>query len=162
MGAAADEIDIATVLFDEIGRTDRRPADHSEGSFRFLNRVDAPYWQRVRDVMEEWFGRVPSDSAADIRGRFRDRDDRQHMGAFWELYVHEALRREGFTMTGHPDLVGSPHKPDFLAHRGDESFYVEATVSWPVGEQLAAERRRSRFYDAVNKCGRRTFFFGSS
>jgi hypothetical protein len=31
-----------------------------------MNRVDQPFWSRVRDQLEEWFGDYPVDAAADL------------------------------------------------------------------------------------------------
>jgi hypothetical protein len=145
-------------LFDEVVRTDARPAQHDEPRFAFLNRASSPYWERVRDALEHWFSRVPSECQADIRGRFRSSDDRHNMSALWEVYVHEALRVEGFTLTPHPDMPSTTRRPDFLAVRSDVSMYVEATVSSASNEDTASARRIARMNEALNKVRAPNFF----
>ncbi len=114
-------------LFSDVERTDRTPQTYAEDSFRFLNRVDSRYWERVRAQLEEWYADFP-DPDGDLRERFRSRSPRQHYPAWWELYVYTLLRRLGYTVTIHPTIPGSTGRPDVLAERGEESFYVEAAA----------------------------------
>jgi hypothetical protein len=46
-------------LFDSIPRRGG-PAAYSEAHFTFLNRVDGPAWQRVRDLLEGWYAEAVS------------------------------------------------------------------------------------------------------
>jgi hypothetical protein len=62
-----------TTIFDLIPRTDASPATPGETSFAFLNRVNSPYWQRVREFVETAFSAYSAENAADVRARFRDR-----------------------------------------------------------------------------------------
>jgi hypothetical protein len=145
-------------LFDEFERSDGRSARYDEPRFAFLNRVRSPYWTCVRDLLELWFSHIPPETQADIRGRFRSSDDRQNGGALWELYVHESLRVEGFTLTPHPEMPGTARRPDFLAQRGDVSFYVEATVSSTSDDGAGSTRRVARMNEALNKILSPDFF----
>jgi hypothetical protein len=114
-------------LFDEVKRTDSSPGRYSEDSFKFLNRADGVVWERIREKLEEWYAAFP-DVNGDVRARFRSPDPRQHFPAWWELYVHSLLLAMGFKLTVHPSVPGTTGHPDFLAKRGDESFYVEAVT----------------------------------
>jgi hypothetical protein len=72
-------------LFDDLRRTDDRPALFDEPTFRFLNRRAGPSWQRVRDLLDEWFSRVPGQEArADLRGRLQSRTEVDFRSAFFE------------------------------------------------------------------------------
>lgn len=73
-------------IFSETIRTDPSPANHGDGQFKFLDRVAGPYWDQVRDLIEDWFSRMCPDAQADVMGRLRSKDDRQVRGAFFELY----------------------------------------------------------------------------
>jgi hypothetical protein len=139
-------------LFDDLVRTDPSPAGDGEDSFTFMNRVDQQFWSRVRDQLEEWFADYPLDAAADLVGRFRDSDPRQHHAAWWELYLFTLYRRLGYSVTVHPTVAGTTAQPDFLVVRGDEELYVEAAVvfSGIVDEQRHAARE-AWIYDLVNK-----------
>jgi hypothetical protein len=41
-------------LFDAGARIDPSPAEHGEDSFSFMNRVDQPFWERIRAKLERW------------------------------------------------------------------------------------------------------------
>src|SRR5687768_4583294 len=45
-------------IFDETDRTDTRPAEHSESTFEFMNRVGGDFWQHPRALMQTWLDRV--------------------------------------------------------------------------------------------------------
>jgi hypothetical protein len=138
-------------LFDTLVRTDRSGSRHAESRFAFLNRVQSQFFGKVRDLLEEWFHEWPQERRAQLRGRFRSDDERQMLGAFWELYLHETLRRLRFQITYEPDVGEGRAKPDFLAERKDGAFYLEATVAGPSDAEVAGERRRDRVYDALNR-----------
>jgi hypothetical protein len=114
-------------LFHTAERSDRTPQGHSEDSFAFLDRIDSPYWAQVRTQLDEWYTAFP-DADGDLLKRFRSRDPRQHYPAWWELYIYTLLRKLGYSVTIHPEISDSTGRPDFLAERGDESFYVEAAA----------------------------------
>src|SRR5947209_2307528 len=83
-------------LFNDFTRVDAAAARNQEGSFAFLNRVATPWWSEVRQLLERCFQEycrdASSEKAADLRARFRSPDGRQHLGAWWELYVYWLLR----------------------------------------------------------------------
>lgn len=72
-------------LFDEGARQDEGLALHEESNFAFLNRVHSPWWGAVRRELERWFATYPPDQRADLRGRFRSSDERQHSSAWWSF-----------------------------------------------------------------------------
>jgi hypothetical protein len=147
-------------VFDDIDRVDASPSKHSEGAFAFLNRVAGLFWDRTRSTVADWFGRLPTSVQVDVLGRIRSGDDRQFTAAFWEMYVHESLTREGFTLVPHPAIAGTSSRPDFAATRRDLSFYVEATVIGESASAAAAERRRNVVYDSLNELDSPNFFLG--
>lgn len=111
-----------------------------ESHFAFLNRVDTPYWHRVRELLESWFEHYPVEAQPDLVRRFRSSRDEQHVPAFWELYLHEALRRDRWQLDVHPALPSMPRRLDFLATRCTESFFLEATAI--VRPLLTAQQQR--------------------
>lgn len=129
------------MLFDRIERSDRSPARPGESRFEFLNRSGTRYFARVRDLIEDWLGRVARNHRGDLEAALRE-DDEQHEAAFWELYLHEAYRRSGFEVEIHPELDDVPTRPDFrLTSPSGESFYLEAVT---VGDDRAVVAERSR------------------
>lgn len=100
-------------LFDDMERDSRSPAKRAESQFAFLNRTGRPYFAPVRDLLEDWFSHLPPDVQPALRSRFRKDDPGQNMGAFWELYLHEAHRRLGFAIQYEPPVPGHGPKPRF-------------------------------------------------
>jgi len=119
------------VIFSEGPRTDRSIAAHRESSFAFLDRVDDPVFEEVRVLIEAWFGRYaqrqPIGSTRNLANRLRNKRDLQFESGFWELYLHELHLRLGFEVEANPS-VGSGRTPDFRMTRGQERFYLEATL----------------------------------
>jgi hypothetical protein len=139
------------MIFDGFERTNASTSTYSESTFRFLNRAAGPFWNRVRDLIEEWFGRLCDDAREDLRGRLRSDDNRQFRAAFWELYCHETLLRLGFEVTCHPSVEAGPRRPDFLAERDDIRFMLEATITGEADAGVAASRREAQVFDAINR-----------
>ncbi len=138
-------------LFDNSPRHISSPAIHNESTFQFLNRVDSPYWEEVRRLLERWYMNLPASQHSDIRERFRAPDNRQLMSAFWELYLHEIFTRLGFTLAPHPGVAESSSKPDYYVSRHDGDFYLEAVMLGELEDERRAERRRASIYDAINQ-----------
>jgi hypothetical protein len=115
-------------LFDEGPRSDGTPGRHLERSYHFLNRRAGAFWDRVRDHIETCYAAFPDEHKSDLYGRLRHDDQRQHLPAWWELYTFTLFDRLGYSVEVHPQLAGSPTRPDFLVTRGSVSMYVEAAV----------------------------------
>jgi hypothetical protein len=145
-------------LFDDRVRTDRSPAPSAEGHFRFLNRIDRPYFAAVRDLLEDWFSRFPRDTQKDLRARFRSDDNAECLGAFWELYLHEVHRRLGFELERDPQVPGTTRRPDFLVSGGSRPFYLEATTVTYNKAEAQQRRRENLLVDLVNEAFDPDFF----
>lgn len=131
-------------IFDDFDRTDPAPASDTESSYQFLNRVARPGWDKVRDLVDDWFSGYPIAEQADLRSRLQDDDYVQHIGAWWELYTFTLFRRLGYQVSIHPALVNTSRRPDFLVTCGAASMYVEChkTLSGeqagcrPIGDDM--------------------------
>jgi len=148
-------------LFDDLDRTDPSPAGYEEHSFSFMNRVNQPFWDRVRDELDRWFAGYPSEHAADLRGRFRDGSPAQHFGAWWELYLHRLLTCLEFEVEVHPDLPVTEAKPDFRITRDEKSVLIEAatTFSGIVDEERDGVRE-AWIKAAADEASNPNFFVG--
>src|SRR5580704_12638654 len=145
-------------LFDEIARADRRPRRQNEGGFDYMNSSARPGICRIRNLLEQWFGHLPNDAKADIRARFRSRDDVQHQGARFEVFWHELLCCSGCDVEVHPALADVTTNPDFLAKRnGAAQFYLEATLAMPPGNP-AADRRLAELHDTLDRMNSPDYF----
>jgi len=140
-----------TPIFDAGERSDASPAEHSEDTYSFLNRVAGDFWEHPRRLVQAWADRLPSAEYNDLRARLRARDDDQFHSAFLELYLHEALIRAGYTVTIHPKMESTSRRPDFYAERNGEHFYLEAVAPGASRQAKAAAGRRSVLFDTVNR-----------
>jgi hypothetical protein len=141
-------------LFDEVDRHDKGPARYAEPQFPYLNRSARAAFSRTRQILETWFARYPVSGQADLRARFRYRNDSLHHAAFFELFLHELLLRLGYGVTVHPSpSQASTRRPDFLAESPSGGcFYVEAVVATDESEEDGAARARMNIvYDAVDR-----------
>lgn len=148
----------ANFVFSDLERTGPSPAGHNEPTFRFLDRVAGDYWDQVRDLIEAWIANVPAARRADLIGRLRSTDNANHVGAYWQLHLHETYRRSGFTVTTHPEVPAGARQPDFLVARNAESYYVEAKCLISKGGDAGASSRKRRLYEALDKIDCPNFF----
>ena len=122
-------------LFPDVARSDPQPKRAHESNYGFFQRVDDPAYNRKRDLLNEWFERFASlqdpEAVADLRQRFRAKQDGQFLSAFWELYLHELFARLGFQAQVHPASAKGDNRPDFLMTRGETRFYLEAVMPTP-------------------------------
>lgn len=147
------------LLFSVGRRENPRHAGFAESSFAFLDRVCQPYWARIRDELDGWFGDFPTgEPARDLRSRFRKDDPRQHYAAWWELYLYTFLRRSGFEVEVHPQVRGSDDRPDFLARSERGVFYVEAATTFSgIEDHKEHSALEAQIMDAVEQVQSETF-----
>lgn len=149
------------MLFDEINQDYKGPALYADPIFYYLNRSARLEFKRIRNLLEKWFRHFPSEAQTDLRGRFRSKDDRQSLGAFFELYLHEILSKSGFSVEIHPTVGNRATHPDFrLLKDGKPLFYLEATLAALSDTDTSAKARENRVYDTLNKMKSPNFFIG--
>lgn len=118
----------------------------------FLDRIAGPYWDQVRDVINDWCSHLPMELQGGISSRLLDRNvDANVYSALWELYLHESLLGSGCAVEIEPAAGTRGGKPDFLVSRGGDQFIVEAIwtaerIDDPRHGRLAAQLR-----DAIEK-----------
>ena len=128
-------------FFDDTERTDPSPMRYGENIFDFYNRIDRPDWARVRDELDSWY-RCHPDPDGQLRAHFQGKRHDQHVGAWWELYVHAFFSKLGYEITVHPELPnGRPDRPDFLIIRDGSAAYVEC--------KAVIERSRTAVENAI-------------
>ena len=147
-------------LFDDFQRTNNWPMREAELSFLFLNRTARPAFEDVRRVLEAWFRHYPQEHQQDIRNRFRARVEHNHQSAFFELFLHELLRRLGCAVVVHPQVPNSADRPDFhVTDPAGEAFYLEAAVVMEYSEnERAARARVALVKDTINDANSPDFF----
>jgi hypothetical protein len=115
-------------LFDDRRRNDpseRKPGEHT---WRFLDRVDDPVFDRVRRLLNAWYARYPPEHRTKLRGNLARGGNKQFHSAWFELYLHELHRALGFDVVVEPPLPEVAGDPDFLVTGAGGPFLLEATV----------------------------------
>jgi hypothetical protein len=147
-------------LFDANARVDLRPASYGEPHFGYLNASARPEAEEVRSLLDRWFASYPESEQEELRSRFRASNDRLHYAAFFELYVHELLRRKGCSVQVHPVLDTTSRRPDFLVrHSMGAQFYTEVVVATDESQRQMGERSRlDDLKNALNSADSPNFF----
>lgn len=129
-------------------------ADHLIPQFQYLNRSNRDEAERVRSTIEDFYSRYPASSQVKLRTRLRSDDDTQHLGAAFELIMHELLLRGGCQIISvEPTLEGARRSPDFLAETPEGMrFYLEATVA--TGRSRNQEGGDRRLREAIQEIDR--------
>lgn len=144
----------APKVFDSVKRTDDSPKRNAESDFIFYNRSARPEIAKIRDIIENYINNYPQEEIKELISRFQSGDDVHFRSASFELFLHEALIRQGFTLTPHPELSnGSPYKPDFLVSDTDgHCFYLEAVLATEKNESdRGGEARKGAVLDTLAK-----------
>lgn len=106
---------------------DRSPRRAAEPEAEFYERIAGPYWDQVREVIDEWWSHLPRHVQPGLRSRLLDRNsDMNVSAALWELYLHEMLLGSGCTVEVEQTLGSRGKNPDFLVTRGGGQFIIEA------------------------------------
>lgn len=147
------------MLFPEVER-DIDYADQQMSNYEFLKRCQRAEFERVRELLENWFQRYPESDSKELKNRFRSGDEPQFRSSFWELYLHELLLRLGYSVEVHPELQTEENtSPDFLATPPEgESIIVEAASTKKSTEEPdAATRRKEVVLDTINRLSHSDF-----
>ncbi|MEU0690122.1 hypothetical protein [Streptomyces uncialis] len=108
-------------------QTDAAPKRATESNAEFFERVAGPFWDQVRNVINEWCSHFPPADQPGLLSRLRDRNsDESVFSALWEIYLHEMLIRSDCTVEIERRTGKGARRPDFLVTRGDERFVIEA------------------------------------
>ena len=135
-------------IFEDKERTDLNFANHLDDLFDFYDRSAKPEFVKVRVTINRWFTNYPKSEKSELKSRFR----KAFSPAFFELFIHQLFTKQGFTLTPHPQIPGTKKAPDFLAEKGELSFYIEAKEVTDTSETEAAFNKKvNAIYDALSK-----------
>lgn len=145
-----------TTLFEHKERTDDKPANHLDNTYDFYDRSSSRQVAQVRDTLNSWFANYPESEKVELKRRFQT----SFSSPFFELFLHEFFRRQGFTLEPHPILTGTAKRPDFLVRGHGLEFYLEAKESTDKSEgEQSTENRINQLYDQINRTNTPNFFF---
>ncbi len=117
-------------LFEDFQRDYIGYKEPHERIYSFLNRSGRPEYDQVRSVLDLWFHDIPKDYQNALKTSFCAGNG-QHLGAFFEIYCHALLKKQGFSVRLQQVVDQTYGNPiDFLAQTSDiPLFYLEATVA---------------------------------
>lgn len=150
--------DVASSLFSGVERAARVPRTAPD-----YRRLDlGPYgWQaNVRALLDTWYRQLPDQAKASVRSRFISDKRDEHLGGFFELYMHELTR---CLADDPPDVdIGSEdparRMTDLVMHRGGQACAIEVTAC--MGDDVIDPRARPRvrhLYEAIERVKRSDF-----
>lgn len=138
-------------LFDNFDRKHIEPSKYSEPQWEYLNRAARPGYQYIRELLQEWFNDF--EATPDKRGRlwadFRSDKDAEHLSAFFELYLHQLFKKQGFEIDIEPEWEQG--RPDFIltSPRG-EKILLEAAGIYPERWFGSAKKLEHMVIDDLN------------
>ena len=140
-------------LFNTTVTSSAKPKRFSEPTIEFWDRTSYTECVEIRDIVEDWFTRYPAASQAGLRSRFRDRNQQNHEGAFFELLIHELLICTGHTIIVDPSPSGTADRPDFLVTQDDGTkYFLEATTTHDRSEyEVGDDARIDQFIGAIER-----------
>ena len=90
---------VPSPLFADKARTDPGIQRAAESTYRFLDRINDPVFERVRVLLNTWIARFeemqPPAAVNDLIGRFRSKQDLQFYAAFWSSISTRCTRTWG-------------------------------------------------------------------
>lgn len=125
----------------------------SSADFDFLNSSIDYKVVLLRETTNSFFKGYPDSEKAQLKARFRSKNDYQHHAAFFELILHEIALRHKAKVMIHPHLPGREKMPDFLVTLDDNvSFLLEAAVAtYKSKNEMAKDARLNSLYDGLNR-----------
>jgi hypothetical protein len=135
-------------LFDEQERILVGGSTYNANSYDYYCRSNRKEIVRVCEQLEKWFAAYPETEKAELKARFRH----EFQPAFFELYIHAVFTTMGYLLTVHPPMQSKSTKPDYLAEKGEEKFYIEVKfITLLSQDEQNNERRMNTVMDALNK-----------
>jgi hypothetical protein len=142
-------------LFDIKNRKYIGPPSHNENSYDYYDRSSRKDVSNMRNILNKWFHDYPESEREELKKRIK----KTFSSTFYELFIFELFKYQGFEITIHPTVPNSKKKPDFLMKKGDFEFYLEAKESNAKSkEQQAMKNRINQVYDSINTIKSPNFF----
>jgi len=135
-------------LFDNKERTLEGPADYNADIYSYYNDSVRPDVGYVRDQLESWFAIYPKDEKEELKSRVKATFN----PAIFELFIFALFTEMGYSLEIHPAIANTAKRPDYLAKRGNELFYIEVKFMTMLSQnEQSLERRKNAVLDAINK-----------
>lgn len=138
------------ILFEDVSSKSKRLFETGENHFEFWQQSSMPDLEEAKADFNEWFSYYPDDEKAKLKKDFKTED--KFYDAWYELFIHELFRRQGYELSVHPVLPNSSEHPDFLANKNRYSCYIEAKqVTGLTTEQKRKKKIKDIITDRLQK-----------
>lgn len=123
------------LLFDTVTERNSTPAKFMEDFYPYLNRTGRRGADYARELLQTWFADFQASprKRGGLRSSFQSRKNAQHLGAFFEIYIHQLFRSIGWDIQVIEEEKNG-RTSDFLATDEDGNrLVIEATtkyISW--------------------------------
>jgi hypothetical protein len=135
----AAQVPVTLSLFEDFERTYEGIADQNEDTLSFVNRSAWPECHQIRAILENFYNSYPKQQ----RPKLKTRLQKQFDSAFFELFLHQLLLRNGCDVVVEPELTTTSSIPDFSARFTDgNEVIVEATVATDLSNKEKARNAR--------------------
>ena len=135
------------MLFENKERTNLDPAWYNENLYNYFDRSAREDISKIRFVLNEWLKDYPNDESEELKSRFR----KNFSSAFYELFIYELFKKQGFKIAVHPKIQNTSKRPDFLIEKNGLEIYIEAKeVQDKTSTETAEEKRLNHFYDSID------------
>lgn len=150
------------MVADSLFSTERRPARRrdrwTQTDYERLDQAVGEVPEQVRRLLDRWYLELPAHARGEIHQRFAEPSIGAHLGAFWELYLHETARRLGFDVEVNIGLDHDRRRPDLLLSSDPRALFIEATVVLGDGAVASDQRARAdQLYAAIDRVSNRDF-----
>jgi hypothetical protein len=142
-------------LFENKHRTFSKPAGHNENSYDYYDRSARKDVAIIRKTLNKWFRKYPDEEKIELKNRFK----KSFSSAFYELFIFNLFKSQGFKVIIHPNAPSTTKRPDFLVSKRTIEFYIEAKIA--TGEskkQESLRKRMNQIYDSLNTINSPNFF----
>lgn len=144
------------MLFEPKTRTNMKFKNHTQPTYDFYDSSAKPQFVKVRERLNRWFVNYPTEAQQELKSRFINSSFED---AYFELFIHELFRKQGFKLEAHPIVPNTSKTPDFLAYNDEVRFYIEAkVVSGRSDDEEAKIRKQNYFYDQIAKIRSANFY----
>lgn len=142
------------MLFLSQDRLDAAHRKDSESPFEYLKRSASLRAERTRNLIEAWLASYPEAEREELIERFKSKREARFNSAFFELYLHELLRRNNCDVSIHPEVSGNRLKrPDFkVTEPSGRTYILEAVAPTFVADnQEGSETNFNRLIEAIDE-----------
>ena len=106
---------------------------------------------KFKRQIEKWFENLENNERKDFLNRFRSKNDREHLSAFFELMWNQFFYEENWKVIRHPLISGSNNKIDFYVKNKKQNFYFEVVTVFQDSEREKKERLIDELLNKLNE-----------